>query len=253
MKLGKAVMDFHNSLGAPEFCRLRLGFHPDRHQCLVLDPSIQRGILNCTRQWGKSTVTAAKAIHHAVTVAGSLTLVASPSARQSGEFLRKAETFARKLKLDPRGDGDNAISLLLPNNSRIVGIPANEDTTRGFSAVTLMLIDEASRVPDSFYYSLLPTMITRADAALWLMSTPNGKQGFFYNEWIGEEDWTRIEVPATDCPRIPQKSLDRERRHMTKAMFEQEYLCKFIAPDNSFFDADMVREASERDPEPFFS
>ena len=34
-----------------EFCRTRLGFHPDRHQSLVLDPNLRRGILNCKRRF----------------------------------------------------------------------------------------------------------------------------------------------------------------------------------------------------------
>ena len=59
----------------------------------MLDSAAKRGILNCTRQWGKSTVLAVKAVHRAWTVAGSLILVASPSERQSGEFLRKAAAF----------------------------------------------------------------------------------------------------------------------------------------------------------------
>jgi hypothetical protein len=64
---------------------------PDPAQERVLASGSHRGILNCTRQWGKSTVTAAKAVHRAYTEGGSLTLVVSPSARQSGEFVRKAE------------------------------------------------------------------------------------------------------------------------------------------------------------------
>jgi len=56
--------------------------------------------------------------------AKSLTLVVSPSARQSGEFLRKATEFARRLGIKPKGDGDNEISLELPNHSRIVGCRA---------------------------------------------------------------------------------------------------------------------------------
>ena len=40
----------------------------------------KRGILNCTRQWGKSTMAAAKAVHRAYTRPGSLVLVASPTA-----------------------------------------------------------------------------------------------------------------------------------------------------------------------------
>ena len=50
-----------------------------RLQERVLTTESRRVVLNCTRQWGKSTVTAAKAVHQACTVAESLTLVVSPS------------------------------------------------------------------------------------------------------------------------------------------------------------------------------
>ena len=42
---------------------------------------------------------------------------------------------------------------MLPNGSRIVGLPGTEATVRGFSAVSLLLIDEASRVVDEMYQS----------------------------------------------------------------------------------------------------
>src|ERR1700716_1930683 len=71
------------------FARERLGFEPDAKQAVVLG-RIRRGLLNCSRQWGKSTVTAAKAVHRAFTKPESLVVVLSPTARQSGEFLRKA-------------------------------------------------------------------------------------------------------------------------------------------------------------------
>src|SRR5437016_13539768 len=76
-----------------EWVQRELGFEPDAAQKRVLNTNSRRVLLNCTRQWGKSTTTAAKAVHHAQTTPGSLTLVVSPSARQSGEFLRKAEEF----------------------------------------------------------------------------------------------------------------------------------------------------------------
>lgn len=50
-----------------------------------------------------------------------------------------------------KGDGRNKISLLLPNESRIVGLPSREMTVRGFSAVSLLIIDEAARVPDMMF------------------------------------------------------------------------------------------------------
>src|SRR5450432_465593 len=98
-------------LNAVEWVREKLGFAPDPVQERVLASTSKRGLLNCTRQWGKSTLTAAKAVHQAYTEGGSLTLVVSPSARQSGEFVRKAAGFARRLGIRPKGDGDNELSL----------------------------------------------------------------------------------------------------------------------------------------------
>ena len=56
----------------------RLGFEPDQQQAEVLLSNAKRGILNCSRQWGKSKVSAVKAVHKAVTQSGSLVLAASP-------------------------------------------------------------------------------------------------------------------------------------------------------------------------------
>ena len=120
-----------------------LDLQPDERQAALLRSRNSRVVLNCTRQWGKSTITAAEAVHQAYTTAGSLTLVVSPSERQSGEFVRKARNFVLRLGLPAKGDGDNAISLAFPNGSRIVGLPGNEATVRGFSAVSPLLVDEA--------------------------------------------------------------------------------------------------------------
>src|ERR1700735_1061853 len=114
----KANPDNEHGMDAAEWVTTNLGFTADATQQEVLRSNRRRGLLNCTRQWGKSTVTAAKAGHQAGWFSESLTLVVSPSARQTGEFLRKAAVFLRKLKILPKGDGDNEISLELPNGAR---------------------------------------------------------------------------------------------------------------------------------------
>src|SRR6202163_291100 len=167
----QAIKGTDNITNAVEFSRERLGFMPDAQQEMVLLGG-RRGIVNCTRQWGKSTVTAAKAVHRAYSAPGSLTLVVTPCARQSGEFLRKAEEFVRKLGIKVRGDGDNEISIAFPNGSRIVGLPGNEATSRGYSA-SLLLLDEEARVDDQMYRAMRPSPAV-ANGDLWLMSTPYG-------------------------------------------------------------------------------
>jgi hypothetical protein len=158
--------------------------------------------------------------------------------------------MVRALGIAPKGDGDNATSLLFPNGSRIVGLPGTEGTVRGFSAVSLMLIDEASRVSDDMYKALRP-MLAVGGGDLWLMSTPYGKQGFFYETWAhGGEEWSRVSVPATECSRIPGKFLEEERKTLGALWFAQEYLCTFVDGGDSVFGRDAVERAMDDDVEP---
>src|SRR5437879_4330992 len=125
-----------------EVTRQRLGFDPNPLQASMLRGG-RRGIVNCTRQWGKSTVAAAKAVHRAYCRPDSLILVLSPSERQSGELMRKAEEFVSRMGIKVRGDGTNEISIAFPNRSRIVGLPHKETT---------------SRVEEKLYRAMRPTL-----------------------------------------------------------------------------------------------
>jgi hypothetical protein len=223
--------------------RKYLGFSPDPVQARLLDTPTKRGILNCTRQWGKSTTSSAKAVHQAITQPDSLTIVVSPTARQSGEFVRKASSFLVRKAIRPKGDGDNEISLALPNGSRIVGLPGSEATVRGFSAVSLLMVDEASRVSDELYLAVRP-MLAVSGGTLWLMSTPFGKRGFFYEAWEhGGPDWTRIRITAAECPRISPAFLDEERATMGERWFRQEYECGFSDTADGVFDREILDRA----------
>jgi hypothetical protein len=124
------VIEMAGDLDAVAFARERLGFEPDEKQAELLATTAQQVILNCSRQWGKSTVSAARAVYEAWSKPGSLTLVVSPSERQSGEFVRKARAFAARIESEVRGDGQNRCSVMLTNGSRIVGV-LNGGVTEG--------------------------------------------------------------------------------------------------------------------------
>lgn len=132
-------------------------------------------------------------------------LIASPTERQSAGLLRKAKEMVRQLGIAPRGDGENAHSLMLPNGSADCGAANGGDGER-ISAVDLLLIDEASRVQDVLYKSLRP-MLLISDGDLWMMSTPYGKRGFFYETWErGGGQWHRVRVAAQQNPRYGRTS-----------------------------------------------
>jgi hypothetical protein len=238
-------------MNAARFARERLGFTPDSRQAELLNQRASRGLLNCSRQWGKSTIAAVKAVHRAYFYEGSLVLVVSPGARQSGEFVRKAAAFMQELGMRPHGDGNNRMSLLFPNGSRIVGLPGGEATVRGFSAVSLLVIDEAARVRDELYRAVRP-MLAVGGGDLWMMSTPFGKRGFFYEEWMGDQPWVRVAAPATECPRIGREFLEQERAAMGERWFRQEYLCEFMDADDSVFPEQAITRALTDEVEPLY-
>jgi hypothetical protein len=133
--------------------------------------------------------------------------------------------------------------LKFSNGSRIVGLPGVEGTVRGFSGVSLLLIDEASRVHDAMYRALRP-MLAVGDGDLWLMSTPNGKRGFFYDTWEhGGPGWFRVKAPITECKRVTERFVAEERIVHGDEGFRREYLCEFVDDGLELFGREDLVEA----------
>jgi hypothetical protein len=82
-------------LSPAQWVAQNLAFQPDPVQTQILDHPAHRLILNCTRQWGKTTVCAAKALHFAL---------------------------------------NHPASILLPNLAQILSLPGHADGIRGFTA-----------------------------------------------------------------------------------------------------------------------
>lgn len=220
--------------------RGRLGFTFDRWQSEVLASGHDQLLLNASRQSGKSTVSAYYAFRQAITVPGSLTLIVSPTERQSQLMFKTVMQMYRKAGKPVPSRVENQLSLELMSGSRVVALPGDPDNIRGYSSVSLLLIDEASRVADEVAAAVRP-MLSVSGGRLIALSTPFGKRGWWWDAWSeGGDDWVRWEVPATECPRISPEFLERERRTIPPLFFESEYLCKFVEPDDQLFDYDDI-------------
>ncbi len=232
----------------------KLGFIPDNLQAQVLRAKDKNGILNCTRQWGKSTVAAAMAVYMCLFEPDSLILIISTTEKQSGELVRKARQFLYKLNLYPKKDKAHRLSIELRNGSRILVVPDSEASTRGYSGVKLLLVDEAARVSDEAYAALRPCLAV-SGGKTWMLSTPNGKRGFFFERWQSlivepDEDWASVSVTAEQCPRIPQDWLAKERSKVSSNWFAQEFLCVFTESQGAVFPHAAIQAALSKDCEP---
>jgi len=242
--------DLQIALDPVLFAKL-LGFNPDSWQEKVLGSTSRRLILNCSRQSGKSTTAAILALHRAAYYPENLILLVSPSLRQSSELFRKVSDLLNKLGIKPRLTEDNKLSCTFDNKSRIVSLPSSEGTIRGYSGASLIIEDEASRVDDELYRAVRP-MLAVSNGRLILMSTPFGKRGHFYKEWSEGEGWEKIQIKATDCPRISSEFLEEERRSLGDWWFKQEYMCEFVETLDQVFSHQYIAQSLSDDVKPLF-
>lgn len=220
----------------------RAGMEPDPWQLKVLRSRNPRQLLLCARQVGKSTTAGCAAVHTALYTREALVLMVSPSLRQSGELFRKALAIYRTLGQTVPAEAESALRLELVNGSRIVSLPGTEGNVRGYSGVTLLIIDEAARVPDDLYIAVRP-MVATSNGRIVAMSTPFGLRGWFSAEWHEGEGWERTRIVATECPRISAAFLESERATMGGWQFDQEYVCAFVEEASQAFPGALVDQA----------
>lgn len=210
-----------------------------------------RVLMNCSRQSGKSLVAAVAGLHRAFFARETLVLLVSPSLRQSVELFRQLLGVYAALGQPIPFNALTQLRLELANGSRLVSLPGSERTLRGFSAVDMLIVDEAARVPDELYRALRPMIATATGGRLLGLSTPYGRRGWFYEAWSGDEPWLRIEIPATRCPRISAEFLAEERRTLGAWWFNQEYLNQFELGEGSIFAFEDVQALYREDYEPW--
>jgi len=244
--------DLACGLDATIFAEDRLNFHPDPWQRDLLRSAARQVILNITRQGGKSTATAILSLHCAIYCPGALILMVSPSQRQSRELFAKTTGFLKAVEPVVELEEDNRLSATLANKSRIVSLPGDARTVRGFSAPRLVIADEAAYVADELFTAIRP-MLAVSEGRLILMSTPAGRRGVFFETWERGEDWLRIRISASQCPRISAEFLDQERRELGPMLFSQEYENAFVDAASSAFSSELIDQALVDDFEPFLA
>lgn len=215
------------------------GLQPDRWQRAVLR-SREDSLLCCSRQAGKSTVTAGAALHTALTQTRRLVLLLSKSERQSGELLRTIKDLYERLGRPLSTVYESSSVLDFENQSRCVALPgANPGSIRCFASVDLLVVDEAAYVSDELFVAVSP-MVAVSRGRMICLSTPAGQRGFFFEQWRRGEGWQRVKVPASECPRIPAEFLQRQRTLMTAAQYAAEYECSFVEAAGAIFSGEEI-------------
>lgn len=241
-----------NALDPVLFAR-SLGFDPEPWQADFLLSTHPRIIMNCPRGAGKSILTALIAFHHALYTPNAFVLLFSRSERQSMELFRKILDFYKRHEPNVSPMAESAHRLELANGSRILSLPSSVETVMGYHDVTLLVIDEAALVRNELYTRARP-MLNHERGRLFLLSTPFGQRGFFFNEW---EDWKKnpdtfwhgITVTTDECTHMTKKFLAEERQKLGERWYRAEYECSFEENIDATFRYQTIVDAVDSDLE----
>lgn len=237
-------------MGALEWLRIGLdpsllfeaaGYAPDPWQRDAMRCEGDRVLFLASRQVGKSLTTSMIALHTALFRDDALILLFAPSQRQSLELFRKVVENYHRIGPPVPVVRELAASLELANGARIISLPGDSGTVRGYSGAALVVVDEAALVPgDDLFIATLP-MLATSKGRFILLSTPFGKRGFFHDAWTGDDPaWTRISARATDCPRISAEFLEEQRRTLGERWYGQEYMCHWVDTLGAVFSEEMI-------------
>ncbi|AZI56952.1 terminase [Nakamurella antarctica] len=220
----------------------RVEFVAEPWQERLLRTIASRVVVNCARQVGKTTTTAIKSVHTALYRPNSLVLLFSPGQRQSNEMLRRCRAVYNACGRPVKAKADSESTLELENGSRIVSLPGTEGTSRGFAGARLLILDEASRVDDDIFASVLP--MVASDGQIIALSTPWGRRGWFHklDTDLGN-GWERHKVTAYESAQYSANRIAQIKAALGAYVFASDYECQFGDTDSQMFNTELIRAA----------
>lgn len=206
------------------------------------------------RQCGKSTGTSELAGDTALKIPNSFIVIGAYVIDQAQLIFRKIHEYLMA-KAPNKILGQVRLNFMeLRNGSKIICRPIGDTGAgmRGYSA-TMLIIDEAAFVPDRAWEAIEPVISVTKGRTI-LLSTPQGKRGFFYKASINE-NYKRMQVSARDCPRHSKTFLDQKEAEMSTVAFATEYLGEFIDDYNRKFSEKWVEKVCtiEKEENPIIS
>jgi phage FluMu gp28-like protein len=216
------------------FAETFFNFIPTDYQARLLRDKSKRIVVRWSRQSGKTTTIAIRAIWFAVSHPKTLTLIVAPSFRQSMIMSDRLQDFLSNL---PRKWRDFFIEkqqrtvVRFKNGSRIIALPNSPQLLRGHTAHQV-IATEAGFFPedDLVFYSVLYPMLATTDGILIVESTPWSRQSVFYRMCVAEEfskhtvKWEQV----VNAGLIKQSFIDEMRAQLPDERFRREFSVQFI-------------------------
>jgi hypothetical protein len=224
--------------------RGRIAFNPYPFQVTFLQDRTPRRLIVKARQIGMSQAVGLEASHKAAYTPDSTVLLVSRNEKLAANLLGYCYTAIETARDElPALTRQSQSEIEFANGSRIMSLPANRSTGRGFAAGDVYLDEFAfQEYAEDIYRSVSP--ILGHGGRLTVLSTPDGRANHFFRLWSGIDggEWSRHLFDWRACPVYDDAWYERERPNYTAQNWASEYECDFIASGQAVFrDEDIKR------------
>jgi hypothetical protein len=214
---------------------------PDPWQLNALRSEHPQQLYLCTRQGGKSSVAAIKALYRALFNERELVLMVSKSKEQSQELFHKASLAYQDLGRPLGVVHESLTHLQLGNGSRIKSLSGSAVTSVGYSP-HLILVDEAAETSvDLWEYIDASRAATKGDVIA--LTSAKAASGWFYDLWtrpdVGKY-WETYKATADDSSRITDDVLEEQLFTHGPNYVRREFYCEFGVDHAAFFNPEDI-------------
>ena len=220
----------------------------------VADPSRFKIWLK-SRQVGGSLAAAFEIVADALQ-RGADWIVLSAGERQALEFMEKVHRagaiFCQAIAFEqgrPYVPETKASQIRFPNGARILALPANASTARGYSAN--LVLDEFAfhENPEEIWRAVYPIITNplRGQLRLRVISTPAGMNNKFYDLWSEAPDFSRHKVTVYDAVEqgLPLDIEELKANLADPDGWAQEFECQFMEHAAQVFPMDLIRACED--------
>ncbi len=216
------------------FAQAFFGFDPKVYQAGLLRDTSKRIVVRWSRQAGKTTCIALRAIWFACKYPKTVTLIVAPTLRQSMIMSDRIQDFLSSLskcKSVELVDRMQRTTIRFKNGSRIVALPNSPQLLRGYTA-SQVITDESGFFKDDrlVFYNVLYPMLSTTDGTLIASSTPWSKDSVFYRMCQAPE-FSKHTVTCEDVVRsglVKQSFIDEMRSQLPFERFQREFMSEFV-------------------------
>ena len=227
-------------------------------QRAFVDDESRFKIWNASRQIGKSFTSACEAVRDCELHPGAMWVVLSAGERQALEWMEKAKMWVKAFNLAMsfviERDGPEALiksaEIRFANGSRIIALPANPDTARGYSAN--LILDEFAIHKDAaaIWQAMYPSITNplKRELKVRVMSTPKGEGNKFHQLWT-EPGWSKHRTTIYDAIAggLAVNAEELHARAGDEATWQQEFCCEFIDSSRVAFTYEMIAACESED------